>query len=191
MGKMRERTVAAAMALAVVSLASGAGDSRAELDLDWHTMDGGGWTFSIGGRYGLGGTVGQTDAGVVAGGSLQLLGGFWMGGGIPTAVEDFPIDETEGDEEIAFGVLAGVPNPFTDATCIMLSLPEARSVEVTVFDHTGRVVRRLCRREVSAGHHRFDWDGRAGNGHRVASGVYLVKIRAGDDVSHKRLIRLR
>jgi hypothetical protein len=46
-------------------------------DLTWSTIDGGGYTFSTGGDYTLGGTVGQPDAGAVTGGVYTLLGGFW------------------------------------------------------------------------------------------------------------------
>jgi hypothetical protein len=49
-------------------------------DLSWHTVDGGGATWSSGGTYSLGGTVGQPDAGNLAGGSYTLGGGFWQGG---------------------------------------------------------------------------------------------------------------
>ncbi|MCR4406566.1 MAG: hypothetical protein NUW24_06555 [Anaerolineae bacterium] len=59
------------------SAATGAG---AGYELTWWTMDGGGYTFSTGGPYSLGGTVGQPDAGVLAGGGYTLGGGFWGGG---------------------------------------------------------------------------------------------------------------
>jgi len=49
-------------------------------DLTWSTIDGGGYTFSEGGGYSLGGTVGQPDAGVLSGGGYTLAGGFWPGG---------------------------------------------------------------------------------------------------------------
>ena len=47
--------------------------------LAWYTVDGGGHTWSSGGTYALGGTVGQPDAGDVAGGSYTLGAGFWEG----------------------------------------------------------------------------------------------------------------
>ena len=49
-------------------------------DLTWNTVDGGGATWSEGGGYSLGGTVGQPDAGVLSGGGYTLAGGFWPGG---------------------------------------------------------------------------------------------------------------
>jgi hypothetical protein len=48
-------------------------------DLSSSTMDGGGYTFSVGGDYELGGTVGQPDAGCMQGGTYLLCGGFWPG----------------------------------------------------------------------------------------------------------------
>jgi hypothetical protein len=51
-------------------------------DLSWYTIDGGGATFSIGGSYSLGGSIGQADAGSMSGGSYQLNGGFWGGASI-------------------------------------------------------------------------------------------------------------
>lgn len=48
-------------------------------DLTWSTVDGGGATFSTGGTYELGGTMGQPDAGALSGGAYSLGGGFWGG----------------------------------------------------------------------------------------------------------------
>jgi len=54
--------------------------------LSWHTIDGGGGTSSSG-PYVLTGTIGQPDAAYSAGGSYELLGGFWPGG--PLCFVDF------------------------------------------------------------------------------------------------------
>lgn len=59
-----------------------AAQSGGGYDLTWNTIDGGGATFSTGGGYSLGGTVGQPDAGVLSGGGYSLVGGFW-GGAVP------------------------------------------------------------------------------------------------------------
>jgi hypothetical protein len=62
--------------LASVALAQSGGG----YDLSWSTVDGGGATWSEGGGYSLGGTIGQPDAGVLSGGGYTLAGGFWGGG---------------------------------------------------------------------------------------------------------------
>ena len=51
--------------------------SWAQLDMTWYTIDAGGATFSSGGGLDLGGTIGQSDAGIMTGGGLTLAGGFW------------------------------------------------------------------------------------------------------------------
>jgi len=65
------------VATSVVLAQSGGG-----YDLTWSTVDGGGWTFSSGGAYTVGGTAGQPDAGLLTGGSYALGGGFWGGGAV-------------------------------------------------------------------------------------------------------------
>jgi len=64
--------------LASVALAQSGGG----YDLGWNTVDGGGTTFSAGGDYTLGGTIGQPDAGLLSGGGYVLGGGFWGGGAL-------------------------------------------------------------------------------------------------------------
>jgi len=59
--------------------------SGGEYDLSWSTVDGGGWTFSTGGVYVLGGTAGQPDAGLMTGGEYAVGGGFWGGGAVAAA----------------------------------------------------------------------------------------------------------
>jgi hypothetical protein len=62
------------LSVGLVALAQGG------YELSWWTVDGGGYIYSTGGGYELGGTAGQPDAGVLAGGGYTLGGGFWRGG---------------------------------------------------------------------------------------------------------------
>ena len=62
--------------------------SGGDYDLSWSTVDGGGATWSLGGNYSLGGTIGQHDAGARhTGGDYTLLGGFWHPVCRPTTVD--------------------------------------------------------------------------------------------------------
>jgi hypothetical protein len=75
--------LAALLLLACGALRSAAAamvETDGPYDLTWSTVDGGGYTFSTGGDYTLGGTVGQPDAGLLTGGDYTLAGGFWGGG---------------------------------------------------------------------------------------------------------------
>ncbi len=66
----------------LVGAASSQAQSGGGYDLTWSTIDSGGATFSTGGSYSLGGTIGQADAGSMSGGTYQLAGGFWSGASI-------------------------------------------------------------------------------------------------------------
>jgi len=77
---LRSRFSALLLALVVALIASTTwAQSGGVYDLSWSTIAGGGATFSVGGAYSLGGTIGQAGAGTLAGGSYSLAGGFWPG----------------------------------------------------------------------------------------------------------------
>lgn len=77
--------VGAVLILALLAAGTAAALARSPdqgYDLSWHTVNGGGYTWSTGGTYALGGTIGQPDAGLLAGGRYELGGGFWAGGAL-------------------------------------------------------------------------------------------------------------
>lgn len=55
---------------------------RAQFNIAWHTIAGGG-SASAGGDFTVRGTIGQPDAGVMSGGPFTVVGGFWA---LPRAV---------------------------------------------------------------------------------------------------------
>lgn len=61
----------------------------AGLEVTWYTVDGGGAMNATGGVYTLSGTIGQPDAGLLAGGSHSLVGGFW---GVGACYGVIPVD---------------------------------------------------------------------------------------------------
>lgn len=65
--------------LLLASVSGISAQSGGGYDLTWNTLDGGGYTWSEGGWYTLGGTIGQADAGALSGGTYTLSGGFWGG----------------------------------------------------------------------------------------------------------------
>lgn len=72
------------------------------------------------------------------------------------------------------------PNPFSGTTEVRFFLSRSARVELTVFDSTGRRVRRLVSRTVEAGWHGVSWDGSNEAGRRAASGVYFCRLNAGE-----------
>lgn len=70
--------------------------SGGRYDLTWSTVDSGGETFSAGGSYSLGGTVGQPDAGLLTGGDYMLAGGFWGGAAVAVYEVYLPLVRRNG-----------------------------------------------------------------------------------------------
>ncbi len=68
------------------------------------------------------------------------------------------------------------PNPFNPATTIDFTLDRSGSVELAVFDLSGRLVATLLRDELAAGDHRLVWSGRNDRGIPVASGQYRYAL---------------
>ncbi|MFH1568202.1 MAG: metallophosphoesterase [Gemmatimonadota bacterium] len=71
------------------------------------------------------------------------------------------------------------PNPFNSTVQLRYDLARTGQVRLEVYDALGRLVRRLVDASQSAGQHTAQWNGTNGSGADVASGVYLVSLRAG------------
>lgn len=84
---MRRTTIVLAILTALLSGQAAGAQTGGGYDLTWNSIDGGGATFSTGGGYSLGGTIGQADAGPASGGAYSLSGGFWAG--IPASYNAF------------------------------------------------------------------------------------------------------
>jgi hypothetical protein len=127
---MTKRSLAAA-AFGVLSLLTGRSAVAQTYDLSWWTVDGGGATFSTGGPYSLGATIGQPDASrPLTGGSFSVAGGFWSGGTINQPPVLDPIGNrtvTEG-ATLTFQINATDPdgNPLTYSAS---SLPSGASFD--------------------------------------------------------------
>jgi hypothetical protein len=103
------------------------------------------------------------------------------------------IGRKDGEPALAVSqcVAQNYPNPFRSSTTIAYSLSKATSVTLAIYDVRGALVRTLVSAAVSAGRHEVTWDGRDARGHKVASGVYLGRLEAGDHAETKRMVLLR
>jgi hypothetical protein len=76
-----------------------------------------------------------------------------------------------------FVLYQNYPNPFNPSTTIEFFVPKVEQVELVVSNILGQTVRTLYNGKVSAGQHRFDWDGRSDAGAKAASGVYFYRLK--------------
>ncbi len=95
-----------------------------------------------------------------------------------------------GPRGLDLGVRQGPGAQPTIDLSIGADLAHHRS-ELTIYNVTGQLVRRLVRSDLPAGTHSLVWDGRSNTGGRVPAGVYLVKAVCGDKRADGRVVLVR
>ena len=94
---------------------------------------------------------------------------------------------TESDETPnKFALDQNYPNPFNPVTTISYSIPEALDVELTVYNVLGQQVATLVSGFQTAGSHLVQFDAT-----HLASGMYLYRIKAGNNVSVKKMLLVK
>lgn len=92
---------------------------------------------------------------------------------------------------VASPLRVAATNPFASRTVLEVGLDEGSPVRVDLFDVGGRHLRTLADATFPAGVHRFAVDGRDGSGQALASGLYLVRLEAGDRRETVKLVKSR
>lgn len=99
-----------------------------------------------------------------------------------------------------FALLPSYPNPFVRAassstlrganfvTNIRYALPKAAHVKLVIYNLRGEKIRTLIEADETAGLKLVTWDATNDAGARVASGVYLYRLRAGDFTATRKLV---
>ncbi len=85
-----------------------------------------------------------------------------------------------------FALQQNYPNPFNPATKIAFSVPSQMKVELVVYNILGQKVATLVNETLSAGGHEVSFDAS-----RLASGMYLYRITAGQFTSVKKMMLLK
>jgi hypothetical protein len=83
------------------------------------------------------------------------------------------------------------PNPFNSYTTIEFSLPMRSSVDISIYNVTGKKVLDLVNREFSSGVHRVVWDGRSESKQEESTGIYFCRFQAGGHVQTKKMLLLK
>jgi N-acetylneuraminic acid mutarotase len=99
----------------------------------------------------------------------------------PTSIEHFLAGYPK-----AFLLHQNYPNPFNPSTTIEFDLPKTSEVTLKVFNILGEEVATLVSDRLTTGSYSYGWD--AG---RLASGVYLYRLAAGDYVETRRMLLMK
>ncbi len=101
------------------------------------------------------------------------------------------VEEDRGVNPESFGLLQNYPNPFNTTTVIPYEVAARSEVELSVYDLAGRSVRILVSGAIDAGEYQVTWDGKDSDGSTSVSGLYLVRLRAGDQMMTRKMLLVR
>lgn len=107
-------------------------------------------------------------------------------------VTDVASDGEAGGASAARFELRSAPNPAPGGgAALSFSLARDAQIELVIYSTSGERVRVVEKGLRRAGRHRVVWDGRDQAGDRVASGVYVSRLSAGDLEARKKLVVMR
>ena len=87
--------------------------------------------------------------------------------------------------------LSVFPNPFSNTTNISFSIAQSAKVSLKVFDMNGRLVTTLANEQMQSGSHEIKWNVSDANGKSIPSGIYLLRMEAGNYSETKKLLVIK
>lgn len=119
--------------------------------------------------------------------------------GVPADIYVSKLDGVEqtatgaGDAPSRLALGRNYPNPFNPTTSISYTIPggAVSSVDLSVFDVSGRLVKRLVDGPQSPGTHTTVWRGRNEHGIEVSAGVYFYRLRWGGESIARRMVLVK
>jgi len=107
-----------------------------------------------------------------------------------TGIDVTPVVDA-GDAPVSVALLESYPNPFNPVMTARYHTAHPGPVRLTVYSTEGRLVRTLVSETREAGVHEATWDGTDDRGHSLASGVYYLRLTAGETVAARRVVLLK
>lgn len=102
------------------------------------------------------------------------------------SLEGYDLARIAAQVPIEYKLYPVYPNPFNPSTTISFDLPEASSVLITIYNVLGQNVATLINGRLPAGRHEREW-----NAARFSSGIYFVRMQAGDFVKTTKITLLK
>lgn len=83
------------------------------------------------------------------------------------------------------------PNPFQGQTSIRFALSQRDKVQLQVFNLLGQQVKSWQEQTLEAGEYHFNWEAKTSNGQTLDAGIYLVRLRIGENWYTQKVSLLR
>jgi hypothetical protein len=101
------------------------------------------------------------------------------------------VQEQAVEVPATYDLAQNFPNPFNPETGITYQVPVRTNVSLRVYNALGQEVRTLVNRVQDAGVYSAVWDGKDNNGRQLTSGIYLVRLEAGDFVMTRKMAMVK
>jgi hypothetical protein len=147
------------------------------------------WTRTIGGNMDdVGLSIQQTDDGgyIITGYTESYGAGGWDVWLIRLEGETSVVPNANQSGPQEFILHPGYPNPFNGSTVLSYQLPVLSHVGLGIYDTAGRLVATLADGWREAGTHEVTFDGS-----KFPSGLYLVKMQAGNYTAVQKMVLLK
>ncbi|NOX65464.1 MAG: T9SS type A sorting domain-containing protein, partial [Chlorobi bacterium] len=80
------------------------------------------------------------------------------------------------------------PNPFNPSVTINYSVASAMDIQIKIFNLQGELITTLVNDYKPIGKYSSIWKGMDSNNHHVSSGVYFVRLTAGEFTQSQKII---
>jgi hypothetical protein len=129
----------------------------------------------------------------------DFIGNVWQPGGlgdnmirlkvIPITLTGIAEKPGEHYSNFAFGQIS--PNPMRTNTVIEYQLATPQRVLLDVYNVSGQLVKTLVNQHEQSGKHQVTWNSHDERGRQVASGIYFLKLQAGENTATRKLLIVR
>lgn len=92
---------------------------------------------------------------------------------------------------VVSGLQAIYPNPFNPTATIGYGLNKAATVDFTIYNTRGQIVRTFSEGQKDAGNWKVTWNGMDNNGNSCSTGVYYIKMQAGKDSFMRKAVMMK
>ena len=92
---------------------------------------------------------------------------------------------------ISFSLSDNYPNPFNPSTTIDYSVEEPGLVDLSIFDASGRLVKKLVSESKNVGSYSVSWNGVTDSGVNASTGMYFYTIEVGSFTDTKKMLLVK
>jgi hypothetical protein len=97
-----------------------------------------------------------------------------------------PLNDMQPELPYSFGLEQNYPNPFNPSTQIQFEITRSQRVKVDIYNLTGQRVGTVADGIFDAGRHSLHWQPKV-----LSSGVYFLRLEAGEGVLYRKMILLK